>query len=159
MRKEIVVFFLSGKEYGIEISSMQGIENYVPLAKNSDSQSNVQGVVAIRDEVIPVIDIKKCLVLPFVEITGETKYVVVRTPHGRAAFLVDGVSKIFHVDENDIRECPSLVQGKGTHYVDFIARNGNDLVLVLNPDSLLTENEWEEAQKRVEKENMEEKDD
>ena len=31
--KEVVTFFLSGKEYGADVSKIQGIENYVEYAK------------------------------------------------------------------------------------------------------------------------------
>ena len=31
--KEVVTFFLSGKEYGADVSEIQGIENYVEYAK------------------------------------------------------------------------------------------------------------------------------
>lgn len=155
--KEVVVFFLSGKEYGVEISGMQGLENYVPMTEISDPAEKLLGVVTIRDEIIPVINIKKCLILPPAGVTSETKYVILRTSKGKVAFVVDGVSQIFRAEEEGIHECPSLVQGKTTAYVDFIAKNGQKLVLVINPDGLLTEEDWKNIHNMLE--NMEEKDD
>lgn len=149
MMKEVVVFFLAGKEYGVEITNMQGIENYVPMTEVTDSKGKMTGVVSIRGEMIPVIDIRKCLVLPPVPATADTKYVVLRTTHGKAAIAVDGVSQIFRMEGENIRDIPPMFQGNGTGYVDFVIRNGQNLVLVIAPERLLSKPEWESIDEKL----------
>ena len=149
MMKEIVVFFLSGKEYGVEIGGMQGFENYVPMTEVSDPDGKMLGVVSIRGEMVPIINIKKCLVLPPAGVTEDTKYVILRTSNGKVGFVVDGVSQILRIEGDDIQECPRLLQGKETKYVDFIARNGMNLVLVINPEGILTEKEWKNIRNMI----------
>lgn len=74
--KEVVTFFLSGKEYGADVSEIQGIENYVEYAKEPGLSDGFLGIVSIRDEWVPLLNLKKKLVLPPVPVTGETKYLV-----------------------------------------------------------------------------------
>lgn len=155
--KEVVVFFLSGKEYGVDITGMQGLENYVPVTKMPDLEEKIMGVASIRNETVPILDIKKCLVLPPVSVTKETKYVIFETNYGKAGFVVDGVSEILRVDGGNVQECPSIVQGEKTGYVDFVAKNGENLVLVINPGNLLAEQEWKKIKEAID--NMEENDD
>lgn len=145
--KEIVLFFLSGKQYGIEISGMQGLENYSPMAAMERLGGKFLGIVTIRGEMIPVINIKKCMVLPPVGVTVETKYVVLRTSHGEVAIIVDGVSGIIQIEGEDIQPCPALITGDKTGYVDFVARKDDHLVLCVNPDGLLSDFEWAEINK------------
>ena len=83
--KEIVTFFLSGKEYGVEVDKMQGIENYVDMTQAAEMPECLQGIVMIREEVIPVLNIKKQLVLPSVPVTEDTKYLIFLTSHGKLA--------------------------------------------------------------------------
>lgn len=149
MMREIVVFFLSGKEYGVEIGGMQGFENYVPMTEVSDPDGKMLGVVTIRGEMVPIINIKKCLVLPPAGVTEDTKYVILRTSNGKVGFVVDGVSQILRIEGDDIQEFPRLLQGKETKYVDFIARKEMNLVLVINPEGILTEKEWKNIRNMI----------
>ncbi len=149
--KEIVTFFLSGKEYGVEVSGMQGIENYVPLESVENAPACLKGIVTIRDEIIPVIDIKQYLILPPAEVTENTKYLVLGTKNGKVACLADGISKIFQASGEDIQNFPILLESQLTEYVDYIARNGNNLVIVINPAKLLSEEEWSAIHEMIEK--------
>ena len=45
--KEVVTFFLSGKEYGADVSEIQGIENYVEYAKEPGLSDGFLGIVSI----------------------------------------------------------------------------------------------------------------
>lgn len=155
--KEIVAFFLSGKEYGIEVEKMQGIENYRDMLLPPDRPEYVMGFVVIRGEKIPVVDIKKCLLLPPAERTVETKYIVMRTSYGKLALVSDGLGGIFKVDGANAQNFPPLAQAKRADYMDFVARCGTDLVLVLSPDKLLNAKEWKKVAELVD--NMEDEDD
>ena len=156
--KEVVTFFLSGKEYGVEVSRMQGIENYGEVSGASDVPENFLGLACIRDEIIPVLDIKKKLVLPPVPVTGETKYVVIRTEKGKLAFVVDGVSRILQADGDEVQDFPALVQTKATSYGDFVVNHEGRLILAINPEGLLTAEEWKKIEE-VLKSRSEEQDD
>ena len=57
--KEVVTFFLSGKEYGADVSKIQGIENYVEYAKEPGLSDGFLGIVSIRDEWVPLLNLKK----------------------------------------------------------------------------------------------------
>ncbi len=148
--REIVTFFLSGKEYGVEVSGMQGIENYKEYSKASDLPECILGFVSVRDETIPVLDIKKKLVLPETPITEGTKYVVIRTQQGKLAFVADGVSQIIQEDGDGIQDFPAIMQTKATSYVDFVVNHKDHLILTINPEGLLTKEEWEQIEKVLE---------
>lgn len=149
MVKEIVQFFLSGKKYAVELRNMQGIENYTPMVETSDSANAMLGVVTIRGEVIPVINIKACLSLQPAPVTETTKYVVLRTVHGKMALVADDVGDISRLSDEDRRDCPFLIRGSETGYVSFVAKDGQNLILVINPDELISESDWKSIQNRI----------
>ena len=144
--KEVVTFFLSGKEYGVEVSRIQGIENYGEISGASEVPENFLGIACIRDEMIPVLDIKKKLVLPPVPVTGETKYVVLRTEKRKLAFVIDGVSRILQAEGDAVQDFPALVQTKSTAYGDFVVNHEGHLILAINPEGLLTAEEWQKIE-------------
>ena len=71
--KEIVTFFLSGRQYGVEVGNMQGIENYVDMTHEPQMPECLQGLIVIRNETVPVIDIRRRMTLPPLEKTKQIK--------------------------------------------------------------------------------------
>lgn len=147
--KEIVSFFLCGKLYGVDVSDVNGIELYSDVVKTGCETENIMGIADIREEKIPVIDIRKRLILPQTPVTMDTRIIIFRTKHGKLACVADGVPGIIQAEGNDVQEFPTLMQDKKTAYSDCVVKNGNELIIVLNPDKMLTEEEWQAAEKML----------
>lgn len=141
--KEVIVFFISGKEYGIEISGMQSLENYRDIVPFPGAPDCILGTVKIRDEIYPVYDIKAKFCLPAAEVTENTKILLLRTNVGNLACVVDNVGKVFRAEGEDVQPFPSVARSEDTDYIDFIARRQNELIVVINPNTLLTSEESE----------------
>lgn len=155
--KEVVTFFLSGKKYGVEVSWLQGIENYQEVLPVEDMPDFLLGVTEIRDEIIPVMDIKKRLVLPGVPISKETKYLVFRMEGGKLAVVADGVAEIIRAEDGELQGFPALMSTEATSYVEFVVSQGGQLVLSVNPEGLLTTEEWGKVEKMLERMREEER--
>lgn len=154
--KEVVTFFLSGKKYSVEVNWLQGIENYREMSAVSGMPDFLLGNAVIRDEMIPVLDIKKRLVLPAVPVSGETKYLVFRTKRGKLAVIADGVSGIVQADGGGLQDCPALIHTEATSYVDFVVNHEGQLMLAINPEGLLAAEEWDAVDKMLKGMNEEE---
>lgn len=148
--KEVVTFFLSGKKYSVEVNWLQGIENYRELSTVSGMPDFLLGNAVIREELIPVLDIKKKLVLPAVPVSGETKYLVFTTKRGKMAVIADGVSGIVQADGGGLQDCPKLIHTGATSYVDFVVNHEGQLMLAINPEGLLDEEEWDAVDEMLE---------
>lgn len=143
--KEIIVFFISGKEYGIEISGMQSLENYREVIPFPGAPDCILGTVKIRDEVYPVFDIKAKFMLPATEVTEDTKMLLLHTNVGTLACVVDNVGKVFRADGEDVQPFPQVARTAETEYIDFIARRNGELIVVIDPNTLLTVEESDEV--------------
>lgn len=148
--KEIVTFYLSGKKYGVKVEQMQGIENYTEMAQAPDMPECLQGIISVRKEVIPVVDIKRQLVLPSTAVTQNTKYLVLRTSRGKLAIMADGVSKIVKAEGEEIQDFPVLIQTEATSYVEFIVKSEGQLILVINSEGIISADDWGAIQKVLE---------
>lgn len=147
--REIVTFFLSGKVYGADVSHIQGIENYEVPVSVPDMPEKLQGFVTIRDEILPVVDIKKQLVLPHVDVTSETKYVVLRTERGKVAVVVDGVSNLIKAEGENVQDIPKILKGERTSYVEFVVKQDNHLILAISGEDFLSMEDWKLVQKLI----------
>jgi len=148
--KEIVSVFLCGKIYGVEVSEMRGVENYQDFVKTGNEPDFLEGIVEIRNEFLPLVALKNNLVMPATPVTPETKIMLMMTDHGHIGAVVDGVSGIFRVEDQEIKEFPQLMKNGKTSYAKFVAKNKeNDLVIVLDPNNLLDQEQWDMVDKYV----------
>lgn len=163
--KEVIGFFLDGREYGVEISGMQSLEPCQEITPLADAPEGILGTVKVRDEIYPVYDLKAKIGLADsapkgVALNGTTgggagtgmpedsKLLVLRTTVGNVACVVDGVGMVFQAEGDDLQTFPNIVRTDGTEYVDFVVRRENKLIVVLDPTALLTK-EQEEGLKKI----------
>lgn len=147
--KEIIAFFVNGKEYGIEISGMQSLENYQEVTPFPEAPDCILGTIKIRDEVYPVYDIRAKLGIPSaITVTETTKMLLLHTKEGTLACVVDSVGKVFRADGDNVQPFPKVARTDGTEYIDFVVKRGNDLLVVIDPNELLS-NEDSECVKKI----------
>ncbi len=129
--REIIVFFLNGKEYGIEIIGMQSLEKIQEIRPLPDAPDYILGTVKIRDGIYPVFDINSKISTLAGPGGGQaveyTKILLLRTKAGTVACLVD------------VQPFPKMAMTKDTDFVDFVVRRENRLIVVIKPNALLTE--------------------
>lgn len=146
--KEIIVFILNGKEYGVEIGGMQSLEKIQEVSPVPDAPDYILGSVKIREQIYPVFDINSKLGLPGSANPGAaqmadseggyTKILLLRTPAGTIACLVNGVGKVLRAEGENVQSFPRMAMTKGTDFVDFVVREGNRLIVVIRPEQLLS---------------------
>lgn len=139
--KEIIVFFLNGKKYGVEISGMQSLESYQDARPLPDAPEGILGTVEIRKEIFPVLDIHAKLGAG--ASVERKKILLFRTGAGIIACVVDGVGKVFRAEGDDVQSFPKIATSEDTDFVDFVVRMGQELIVVVKPDALLTKKQAE----------------
>ncbi len=137
--KEILIFSITDKQYGVEVGGLQGIENYIPPTEVAGGPQIAAGVVKIRQEVYPVIDLRKMFCLPVTEATDETKYLILNTQAGQVACIVDSVIEIFTGRDKEIQPFPTMLRTQGTQYADCIMKVHDKLVVVMDSARLFDE--------------------
>lgn len=131
-----MLFRISGERYALPVSEVQEIallpDRLTPLPKAPDF---VQGVMTVRSAVVPVIDqARRFNGAPVGE--GKPRVIVVRIGDLTAGFVVDAVSEVARIADECIGPAPDLGSGE-TRVFDRVARLGEDIVLVVNPQELL----------------------
>ncbi len=108
MEKQLVVFNLADENYGVDIAAVNGIVKMQPITNVPRAPSFVEGITNLRGEVLPVIDLRKRFGLPQGEATKETRIVNVEVDGIKVGMVVDAVSEVLRVSEEDI-EAPSPI--------------------------------------------------
>ena len=143
--KEVVCFILKGHEYGVDVSQMKTIVHKSEPQPREGLPDFVKGIVDVHGEQIPLVDVDQLLTIrEGRESTLGKKNVVLTSKCGDFAMECDGISQIVTVEDSSVQGIPGFFDRGGTNYADcIIKKKDNSLVLVMNPDRLLNEAQFE----------------
>ena len=134
-------FFLGGEEFGIEILKVQEIMGLLPITRVPQTQRYLKGVINLRGKVIPVIDLRMKFGMPAVESTNETCIVVVHVHTVEVGVIVDKVSEVINIPDQDIEPAPSFGAAYSTDYILGIGKTQSRVIILLNIDLVLPTSE------------------
>lgn len=132
--RELIVFGLDGSAYAIAVERIREIVRTRPLTRLPRSPDWLLGVMALRGEVVEVVDLRRRLGLPSAEPSRSSRIIVL---HGDAervtGILVDSVSEVYRVSEKFVRPA----QGFEATSVTEICSRGDEFISILDPDRAL----------------------
>jgi purine-binding chemotaxis protein CheW len=107
-RVELCTFRIGGEDYAVDIMRVREIINPLPVTPVPRAPAFIEGVIRLRSEVIPVVDVRKRFALPPTPQTRKTKYLVVRIGGRRLALVVDEVTEVVRLARSEIRPAPTF---------------------------------------------------
>jgi len=135
--KPFILFELAGTAYAIPSDAVQQMEMVDQITPVPDAPSFVDGVVFVRGQVVPVVNLRARFGFERVPLTLKTRLMVV-SRHGRTVgFLVDSAREFITLSEESISPPPEAVTGLSGKYLAGIANTANRLVLILDIDEVL----------------------
>ena len=145
--KKFVIFELNESKFAVpveQISQITKFEKVFPLPKSPDY---VLGVINLRGKIISLIDLEKRLNLrvnpPELD---ETKQILfVDLGYETVGMLIDKVVNLSSISTDEISEDLELITGQiSMEYLKGAAIHGEDIIIILNLDMVLSEYEIQE---------------
>lgn len=115
-RVELCTFRIAGEDYALDIMRVREIINPVPVTPVPRAPRFIEGVIRLRAEVIPVIDVRKRFGHPPVPPTRKSRFVVVRIGGRRVALAVDEVTEVVRLPRSDIRPAPAFSDDRAPRF-------------------------------------------
>lgn len=106
---QLCTFRIGGEDYAVDIMRVREIIQPLPITPVPRAPVFVEGVVRLRGEVIPVVDVRKRFGLPASPATRRTKFLVVHVAGRRLGLVVDEVCEVVRIGRAEIRPAPALV--------------------------------------------------
>lgn len=130
----VVAFTLAGERYGLRIEDVQEIQQIVALS-GVHSGGAVVGMLDLRGEVIPALDVRHLVGLPAQPYSLQTPMLIARGSEGPVALLVDEVHSVVAVPEDAMQPAPTLHAMRGI--LVGVARVEDGLITIVDLDLLL----------------------
>jgi len=115
-RVQLCTFRIGGEDYAVDIMRVREIIQPLPVTPVPRAPAFVEGVVRLRGEVIPVVDVRKRFGLPATPPTRKSKYLIVTVAGRRLGLMVDEVCEVLRLARAEIRPTPDLVGLRGPRF-------------------------------------------
>lgn len=136
-----LTFQLADQEYGIDISRIKEIIGMLPIRSLPQSADYMKGVVKIRDQVIPVMDLRLRFGMEEIPYTERTCIVVLEMIRDDApvyvGMVVDTVLEVLTIRATDIEDMPRFGAGVETGFIAAMAKVENQLKILLDIDAVM----------------------
>ena len=143
---QFLTFILGEETYGIEIIKIREILTYPVVTILPSIQSWVKGVINLRGEVTPIIDLRmKYNTTKEPTYTDTTIIIAVITSDSRMlGIVVDKVSNIENFDENKLQPAPEMGTSIGSEYLKgLIQKDDGNMIVIMDIDRVLARDEME----------------
>jgi len=138
---QLVGFRLAGREYGIPITRVREIVLMGEITRVSQAPQFIRGSIRLRNTTIPILDLRLRFGLPPQEPTDETRIMILGRAGKRIGVIVDALSEVLRIAEEQIGPPPSDAAGPDQEYLAGLVRLADRPLLVLNIDQLLGDEE------------------
>jgi purine-binding chemotaxis protein CheW len=139
--KQLVVFDLAAEAYGVDINAVQGIIRMQTITKVPRTPDFVEGVINLRGEVIPVVDLRKRFGLKVAEETKDSRIVVVYIGEQQVGMVVDAVTEVLRISADSIEPPSPVITSADSAYLMGIAKLEDRLITLLDLEQALSEAE------------------
>ncbi len=117
---------------GIEVSCIQEILRFQPLTRVPLAPSPVRGLMSLRGQIVPVLDLRERLGLPAASDDQESFVVLIRTAEGPVSLVVDRVGDVVDVTEDIFEPVPETMQSQLRPFLHGAYKLEKSLLLSLN---------------------------
>ncbi|THG90463.1 chemotaxis protein CheV [Alkalihalobacillus alcalophilus ATCC 27647 = CGMCC 1.3604] len=135
---EIVMFEVASSTFGINVLKVREIINPLPITATPNSHQHVEGVIRLRQEVIPVVDLAKVLALPASNKPENDKLIIAELNQIKVAFHVHTVSRIHRISWQQIEKPSELSTGFENH-TSGIVKMEEHLALLLDFEKIIVD--------------------
>ena len=143
---EFLTFRLGAEEYGIDILRVQEIRSYEQPTRIANAPAFIKGVVNLRGVIVPIIDLRLKLGCATAEYNTFTVVVVLNVRGRVVGAVVDSVSDVLELDQEQIKPSPELnssidanfITGIGTVTTGHGESESERMLILMDIEGLMT---------------------
>lgn len=135
---EIVEFEVANNKFGINVIKVKEIIQPINVTFIPHAHPHVEGIIQLRGEVLPVVDMLKVLGIPNTERNPQQKYIVAEFNKQRVVFHVDNVTQIHRISWDQIEKPSDMYQGGASQVIGVVKYN-DEMILLLDFERIMVD--------------------
>lgn len=142
---ELLSFLVGGQDYSVDIMSVREIRGGAQATSLPHSPSYVRGVINLRGTVLPIMDLAKRLGMPDKEHDERNVIIVVAVGERTVGLMVDAVSDILAISEEDMQPPPEMRADQNQNFVSALTIVEERMIRILDLNAVMPEANEEAA--------------
>ena len=129
---QLAIFAIGNEDFGVEIRQVIEIIKLTAITPLPKVSSFVEGLIDLRGRILPIIDLAKRLNLKGKPHSEKTRIVVVEIEKNIVGMIVDEVTEVLRLPQDDIEDIRHILGGISKHgCIKGIGKLGNERLLIL----------------------------
>ncbi|WP_095080123.1 MULTISPECIES: chemotaxis protein CheW [unclassified Pseudomonas] len=141
-----VTFKLDNETYGINVMRVQEVLRYTEIAPVPGAPSYVLGIINLRGNVVTVIDTRQRFGLGTVEVSDNTRIVIIEADKQVVGIMVDSVAEVVYLRQSEIETAPNVGNDESAKFIQGVCNKNNELLILVELDKMMSEEEWSELE-------------
>ena len=142
---QLLTFMLEADIYGVDISEIREVLEYCRVTPVPRTPDFMLGVINLRGQVVPVIDLRRQFDMVVSDITVDTCIIIVDVEiEGEATalgILADSVKEVIELDLGTIKPPPRIGSKLETRFISGIGEQDNAFIIILNLSRIFSDDE------------------
>lgn len=141
---QVASFRLGQDIYAVDIMRIKEIIRPQKMVTLPSAPAFVEGIINLRGKIVPVVDIGKRFALERSGSDRTTCLLIVSIGRRLVGLVVDEMTGVVSIPARDLKPPPEVMNGIRAEYLVGVCLVGESLVMLLNPDTLLSVQETAE---------------
>ncbi|MFW6410045.1 MAG: chemotaxis protein CheW [Halanaerobiales bacterium] len=140
--EQYLTFQIASENYGIELVQSKEVIKVPQITNVPNTKNSVLGVINLRGQIVPVIDLKKKLKLGNGEKVSEDekRVIVVQQQQTLVGIMVDRIREVLSIDVDKIQEITESERGISKEYIEGIFNYQDNLTIIIDINESLFKN-------------------
>jgi purine-binding chemotaxis protein CheW len=134
-----VICKIDQSEYAIPADEVYQMETYTGATPVPGAPNYVAGLVQIRQQIIPVLDVRTRFGLPSQVATLESRVVVLKIAERLVGIIVDSAREVQNISADQFRAPPDIVAKQSAGFVKSVAQLKNRIIMLLDSEKVIGE--------------------
>ncbi len=141
---KMLTFAIGNELYSIDIRYVTEIIGIQDITAMPEMPDYIKGIINLRGRIIPVMDVRLRFKAEAKPYDDRTCVIVVEINDLGIGLIVDNVSEVITIEEENILEVPQVSTDVNRKFVKNIGKVDKNVILILDCESLLSEDEMTE---------------
>lgn len=144
MDNQFVLFKMAGELYGIHINCVSEIIRMQKITKLPKTPDFMEGIINLRETIIPVIDLRKQLDLGVAEYDSNTRIIVISMEQEIVGVIVEEVTEVLTLPLDSIEKVTSIESRIDLAFIQGIGRWNDQLIVIMDTKKILLAQQFQQ---------------
>ncbi|MDV3428461.1 MAG: chemotaxis protein CheW [Bacillota bacterium] len=141
LKGKFLIFTIDKEDYGIEIKNVLEIVGMQPITTVPQLPEYIKGMINLRGKIIPVMDIRLRFKKEEIDYDDRTCIIIVQIDEIYVGLIVDRVSEVMNISEDEFAEVPELGSNSNNRYISSIGNTTAGVKIILDCNKIISDDE------------------